>query len=603
MKKNPSTNDAVDRRPRPRLCGHAALATLAFATLDLATAPAIAQSVPPGFVDEFVVGQLDNPTALAFAPDGRLVITEQGGTARLVSRGNLQTAPFARLTVDGRGERGLLGVAFHPNFVANGFVYFYHTEPAVTTAPTRPARNRVTRFVVRDNAVVPASATTVLILDPLSSRTNHNGGAIQFGKDGKLYVAVGDNDNGANAQSLATRLGKMLRLNDDGSIPASNNPTSFPGIAGNTTSGNRAIWAAGLRNPYTFAFHPHSGNMIINDVGENCVEELNRGAAGRNYGWPSAEGPSSNANYTDPIYYYSHASGAPTGCAVTGGTFYSPPQVMFPASYVDKYFFADYCGNWIYYINLANPGTATRFASGLSAPVGLAVGSEGALYYIQRGNGQLRRVRYITQEQQRMVVGPEQFEMAEGTSEVVSVRLANLPRSDTTVTVDRTLSDYLIVSSPQTMVFTAANWDKPQSLVVTAKPDGDTTDESARLSLWSPGMASVRVRVTAVDDDRPAGAPRAIISRPRTGDTVSGSSAEFFGDGRDEDGKLVRGQFYVNNVLRFTDNHPSGHYHIGGDHNMWNTTLLPNGDYTLKLTVFDDQGKSGSHEVRVKIAN
>ena len=114
MKKNPSTNDAVDRRPRPRLCGHAALATLAFATLDLATAPAIAQPAPPGFVDEFVVGQLDNPTALAFAPDGRLVITEQGGTARLVSRGNLQTAPFARLTVDGRGERGLLGVAFHP---------------------------------------------------------------------------------------------------------------------------------------------------------------------------------------------------------------------------------------------------------------------------------------------------------------------------------------------------------------------------------------------------------------------------------------------------------------------------------------------------------
>ena len=128
--------------------------------------------------------------------------------------------------------------------------------------------------MVRDTAVVPASATTVLILDPLSSRTNHNGGAIQFGKDGKLYVAVGDNDNGANAQSLATRLGKMLRLNDDGSIPASNNPTSFPGIAGNTTSGNRAIWAAGLRNPYTFAFHPHSGNMIINDVGE----ESRRGA-------------------------------------------------------------------------------------------------------------------------------------------------------------------------------------------------------------------------------------------------------------------------------------------------------------------------------------
>ena len=112
----------------------------------------------------------------------------------------------------------------------------------------------------------------------------------------------------------------------------------------------------------------------------------------------------------------------------------------------------------------------------------------------------------------------------------------------------------------------------------------------------------MRVRVTAVDDDRPAGAPQGDHLAPQAGETVSGATAEFFGDGRD-DRAIVRGQFFVNNVLRFIDTHPSGHYHIGGDHNMWNTTVLPNGDYTLRLTAMDDEGKTGSHEVRVRVSN
>jgi hypothetical protein len=110
------------------------------------------------------------------------------------------------------------------------------------------------------------------------------------------------------------------------------------------------------------------------------------------------------------------------------------------------------------------------------------------------------------------------------------------------------------------------------------------------------------VRITAVDDDRAAGAPRAIVSRPRPGDTVQGTKAEFFGDGRD-DGSLVRGQFIVNSVVQHTDVNGTGHYHINGDHNLWDTTKLPNGDYTLRFTVTDNQGKTATHEVRVKINN
>jgi hypothetical protein len=116
------------------------------------------------------------------------------------------------------------------------------------------------------------------------------------------------------------------------------------------------------------------------------------------------------------------------------------------------------------------------------------------------------------------------------------------------------------------------------------------------------GAPLVSLWVTAVDDDKPIGAPRAILSRPRPGDIVRGSNAEFFGDGRD-DGKVVRGEFYVNNALRFVDVNDSSHFHIGGDHNMWNTVTIPNGYYTLRLRVVDDAGLSSSHEIRIRVLN
>src|SRR5205823_6118401 len=118
----------------------------------------------------------------------------------------------------------------------------------------------------------------------LSAATNHNGGATHFGPDGKLWIAVGENANGANSQTLTNLLGKMLRINSDGTIPTDN---PFYNTA---TGQNRAIWALGLRNPYTFTFQPGTGRMHINDVGQNTWEEIDVGVAGANYGWPSTEG-------------------------------------------------------------------------------------------------------------------------------------------------------------------------------------------------------------------------------------------------------------------------------------------------------------------------
>jgi glucose/arabinose dehydrogenase len=340
-------------------------------------------TLPPGFTEtqygsNLVSGASGSPTAMAFSPDGRLFVCLQGGQLRVIKNGTLLATPFVSLTVDSFNERGLLGVAFDPNFATNQFVYVYYTVPG------SPAHNRVSRFTANGDVAGAGSEAIILDLDNLTSAGNHNGGAIHFGPDGKLYIAVGENANAANAQSLNNRLGKMLRINADGSIPA-DNPASFPGIAGSPSGANRAIWSVGLRNPFTFAFQPGTGRMFINDVGAGTFEEINDGIVGSNYGWSICEGACTppNANYRDPLFQYGRGGGI---CAITGGTFYNPPVSQFPASYVGKYFFSDFCGNWIRLFDPSN-STATDFATDLAAPVDLQVGADGSLYYLIRGNG------------------------------------------------------------------------------------------------------------------------------------------------------------------------------------------------------------------------
>ncbi|MBI1763980.1 MAG: PQQ-dependent sugar dehydrogenase [Acidobacteria bacterium] len=341
-----------------------------------------AATLPAGFSETQVGGagaNLSNPTAMAFAPDGRLFVCQQTGSLRVIKAGALLATPFVTLTVNSSGERGLLGIAFDPNFSVNQFVYVYYTTA------TAPLHNRVSRFTANGDVAVAGSETVLLDLDNLSSATNHNGGALHFGPDGKLYIAVGENATASNAQSLGNLLGKMLRLNADGSIPADN-----PFLA-QTTGRNQAIWALGLRNPFTFGFQPGAGRMFINDVGQNTWEEINDGLAGLNYGWPTCEGTCNVVGLTNPIYQY--ANDAST-CAITGGTFYNPATALFPAQYVGKYFFADFCAGWIHLLNPAN-NSVTDFATGLSSPVDLQVGPDGALYYLQRGaGGQVWRVAY-----------------------------------------------------------------------------------------------------------------------------------------------------------------------------------------------------------------
>ena len=378
------------------------LALVVAASFILVSARAIAANLPTGFTEVQVGGNLSGSlTAMAFAPDGRLFVCQQGGQLRVIKNGVLLSTPFVSLTVDSSGERGLLGIAFDPNFATNHYLYVYYT------VATSPIHNRVSRFTAASDTAAPGSEIVILNLDNLSSATNHNGGAIHFGPDGKLYIGVGENANGANAQSLSNLLGKMLRINADGIIPPDN---PFYNTA---TANNRAIWALGLRNPFTFAFQPGTTRLFINDVGESTYEEINDGIAGSNYGWPITEGPTSNSAFRGPIYFYGHGTNNVTGCAIVGAAFYNPPVPQFPSSYTGKYFFADLCNGWIRVFD-PSAGTATGFATGIVNPVDLHIGPDGALYYLARGSGgQVFRISALP-AQALNISGRARVEIGEG---------------------------------------------------------------------------------------------------------------------------------------------------------------------------------------------
>ena len=158
--------------------------------LALSSALGSAATLPPGFSDALVASGLVSPTAMRFSPDGRLFVCEKDGRLRVIANGTLLPAPFVTVIVDAEAERGLLGVAFDPNFATTPFVYVYYTVPA---GPGSAVHNRVSRFIASADVAVAGSEFVLLELDDLSSATNHNSGAIDFGADGKLYVAVGDN--------------------------------------------------------------------------------------------------------------------------------------------------------------------------------------------------------------------------------------------------------------------------------------------------------------------------------------------------------------------------------------------------------------------------
>jgi glucose/arabinose dehydrogenase len=359
--------------------------------------PAWAGTPSPGFSDTQAAGGLSAPTAIAFLPDGRFLVTEKGGDLSVVDSGTV--TPLVSIPVCSGSEMGLLGVAVDPDFGTNGFIYLYRTENTGGCGSAAGRSNEVVR-VTMSGGTVALGSLAVLLTGIRTDNGNHDGGGLRIGPDDKLYVAVGDTGLGDNqggpgsstnpyAQDLGALEGKVLRLDLDGS-PAAGNP--FIGTPG----AREEIFALGFRNPFRFGFDPLTGSLWLGDVGDLTYEEIDIVVSGGNYGWPQCEGTQpagcENPGDVEPILTYPHGSGG-LGATVIGGAFA-------PAGFggLDgDYFFADYIESNVYHAVPNGPrdditGTPDVFVSDADAPVDVVFGPDGALYYVAINSGEVRRV-------------------------------------------------------------------------------------------------------------------------------------------------------------------------------------------------------------------
>ena len=322
----------------------------------------------------------------------RLYVVEQGGRIRVIRNGALSPVPFLDISdrIRSGGERGLLGLAFHPRFAQNRRLFVNYTD---RQGDTHLAEFRATDADTAD----PGSERTLLTVD--QPFANHNGGGLRFGPDGFLYAGLGDGGSGGdplgNGQRLSTLLGKMLRLDVDGGTPyaiPADNP--FRG----TADARAEIWAYGLRNPFRFAFDRANGDLYIGDVGQSAREEVDVGLAsrhgGENYGWNVMEGtrcysPASNCDRTNlvlPVYEYGHDQ----GCSITGGVVYrgcKMPELS------GSFFFSDYCTGFIRSLTYANGqlGPVRDWpVSGISSVSAFGTDADGEVYVVDYGGSVFR---------------------------------------------------------------------------------------------------------------------------------------------------------------------------------------------------------------------
>ncbi len=348
-------------------------------------------ALPEGFVVETIASQLTGCTALETTVDGRVFLCEQTGAVRIVKNGKLLDEPFVTLQVDKTWERGVIGVTVHPDFPKQPFVYVCY----ISGDPY--PHHRISRFRAEGDVAVPGSEKILLTGDDQRTMggdvpNGHQGGGLHFGADGKLYLGIGEQTSGMPSQDINSFLGKILRINPDGTIP-SDNPFFHQ-----ATGKYRAVWARGCRNPYTFAIHPRTGQMLINDVGGK-FEEINRGIAGANYGWPVVNhGPTKDERFVGPIHWYPEAS-------ICGADF-APDEGKWPNKYKGRFFFADYVHGWIKTLDPKNPQDVTTFSTRMRRPVDLRFAPDGSSLYVllrdawvidekfHGSTGTLLRIRY-----------------------------------------------------------------------------------------------------------------------------------------------------------------------------------------------------------------
>jgi glucose/arabinose dehydrogenase len=394
-----SMDPGMIRRALRRIAALAMTAAFLAAT----ASPSLGVAAGPQIQLALRASGLSNPVFITSAHDGtgRLFIVEQTGKIKIYVNGKVLATPFLSIgsQVSKGYEQGLLGLAFHPNYASNRKLYVYFTDVNGDIVVREYRASSTNRNVV-------ATSTARTILKVAHPYDNHNGGMLAFGPDGYLYIGLGDGgsggDPGNRAQNVNTLLGKILRINVNGSTSAHNYlfPSSNPYVG---RTGRNEIWQIGLRNPWRFSFDRANGNLWIGDVGQNAWEEIDRAVrtssgAGRgvNWGWRLLEGfhcynPSTGCNTsgkTKPVLAYDHGAGR---CSVTGGYVYRGTQV--PAL-VGRYVFADFCSGEIWSIGAtaASPATKTLLLDTSYTISSFGENAAGELYLLDHDGGKLYAV-------------------------------------------------------------------------------------------------------------------------------------------------------------------------------------------------------------------
>lgn len=542
-----------------------------------------AQTFPSGFSRVQVSATGTTVTGMTFAPDGRIFISNQNGTIKLFKNGVLSTM-FNLSGVRSGGEDGLSAIRVDPDFATNNYLYVCYTTTGLV--------NRLARLTLSGDAVV---AQLTLRDFPLLSTTSqrHNGGAIRF-KDGYLYISIGENDVISAAQSKTSYGGKVLRLNKADGSPAVGNPYYNEAGASTTT---KCIWSMGERNPWSMDISPSTGKIYVCNVGQYNAEEINDvTTAGTNSGHSTVEGNSTNPAFKNPVYYVTNPPLAPAntseGCAIIGGAFLESAATNYPSTYIGKFFYMDYCNNFINYIN-PTTGAYTNFATGVGAAspnantTTLTLGVDGNLYYAQ--NGTIYKVIYTNTAAPAITNQPVSVTKIAGQSASFSVSASGATpmtfqwkKSGVNIS-GATSSTYTIPS------VTAAN---AGSYTVTAtNASGSATSTAATLTVLAYNAP-----------------PVATIITPATGLTYSyGNTINFSGSATDaEDGALPASAFKWG--LFFYHNEPhihdlaTGGFAIGSKTGSFATTfeeIDANVWYRLVLTVTDANGLTGTAYVDV----
>lgn len=538
-------------------------------------------NLPAGFVETRIPGFL-SPTAMAAAPDGRLFVCEHNGVVAVVKNGVRLGRAFVYVSINEFAERGLVGIQLDPNFAQNGYVYLYY--PAKT--PT--IHFRLSRFTANGDVAVPGSEVALFDLPTLGSSDWHNGGGLQFSPDGKLFLSVGENNQPNLAQSMSSVLGKILRLNADGSIPT-DNP-----FYNSTTGGNRAIYALGMRNPFSLAIQPGTGRLFANDVGQGAWEEIDEIVAGGNYGWPLTEGAARNPNYRDPIYAYAHPTVNPRSSAITGGAFYNPPRPNFPAQYVGKYFFVDGEQQVFSVLDTATR-TATTFATipfvdGIASelPLYLTVGPDGALNYVARQSREVHVIRYVGAQGPQIGNPPDSLAVSVGDPATFTVEAFGT--APLTFQWQR--------RTPPAVAFSNIPNATTTTYQIAHAALADSGSEFRCVVQNGAGSATSAAATLTVSGNR---APVATILVPAEGTMFrAGDTFEFNGRGTDfEDGELTADRFTWRVDFQHLEH---GHPFVPDLTGVTNSsfTTQPSGEssdqvwYRIYLTVTDSNGKSNS---------